>query len=131
MTPGEALDRLSILTVKTEHLRGTPKGAMAEQQLVDLQSRCDQFFPRGATTFEALLVVNGKLWAVEDEVRELLAKLPGLTEVAMSSSKCELDVTKFALVAARVPILNDERAQIKRDFDILSNSSVVEVKSYV
>jgi hypothetical protein len=146
MSPGEALDRLSILSIKAARLQGTPKGTMAMEQLVDLRQRCD-FLPSLISSQDrpdrpidaaarhavgALMEVNERLWDVEDEVRALLRGLPGLTGGDAEKVGANISgVLEFALCAARVPILNDERAKIKRDFDILSNSSAVEVKSYV
>lgn len=117
VTPGEALDRLSILGVKRERLAGTEKGRMASRQYEELVARCEHLFPMGNEAYSSLLRVNGQLWDAEDDVRRTLGEFGTLGA--------------FAEAAASVPRLNDERSRLKIAFDEAVGCAHTEVKGYV
>lgn len=113
MTPGETLDRLSILEVKVAKLRADPpKALMASRQHKELMSLCGHLFPVGGPAYEDLYAVNAALWDAEDTVR--------------SASGAEWEDA-----ARAVPTLNERRARIKQDFDRVVGCSSTEVKGYV
>jgi hypothetical protein len=63
-----------------------------------------------------LEVVNKELWSIEDDIRE-----------------CERQKDfgdKFIQLARSVYIKNDRRAEIKKEINLLTNSDIVEEKSY-
>jgi hypothetical protein len=61
--------------------------------------------------------VNKKLWIVEDKLRILENK--------------KLFNKNFIILARSVYKLNDKRADVKNKINLLTSSSIVEVKSYV
>ena len=61
--------------------------------------------------------VNKKLWIVEDKLRILENK--------------KLFNKNFIMLARSVYKLNDKRADVKNKINLLTSSSIVEVKSYV
>lgn len=127
VAPGEALDRLSILHLKSSRLQGTRKGDAAEFQYARLAETCRPLFIIEAEAAERvrpaekayarLLDVNGRLWDVEERVRELLGT----------------GGDEFARAAAQVPRLNDERCRVKAEFDARAglDAHLSEVKSYL
>ena len=72
--------------------------------------------PVRLTDFRKLKAVNEKLWDVEEKIR-----------------RCDKELTfnvKFINLARRVYKLNDERAEIKKQINTYTGSSLVEEKSY-
>jgi hypothetical protein len=117
---GELIDKISILEIKRERIRDEEKRANVVRELVTLQRRCPQP-PRGSETELARLVdrlalVNGRLWTVEDELREC-------------ERAGQFD-DQFIQLARSVYHLNDERAAVKRAINVLFRSPLVEEKSY-
>ena len=66
--------------------------------------------------FEMLLSINKKLWDIEDDIRK-------------HEKEKNFD-DKFIKLARNVYITNDIRANIKKEINLLSNSNLVEEKSY-
>ena len=63
-----------------------------------------------------LLDINKKLWKIEDDIRI-----------------CERNSdfgANFISLARAVYVVNDERAQVKKDINLLTKSEIVEEKSY-
>jgi hypothetical protein len=69
-----------------------------------------------ASEVSALLAVNERLWAIEDDIRD--------KERAQSFDG------EFVRLARAVYIENDERAAIKRRLNVKLGSSLIEEKSY-
>lgn len=115
---GEILDKLSILEIKSSKITDTHKLFNVETErrslfpLYDLIATSEEIQKK----FSDLLDVNSKLWEIEDKIRE-------------KESKKEFD-DEFIELARSVYITNDIRASIKKDINILSNSNLVEEKSY-
>ena len=117
---GEALDRLSILTIKVQRIEDTSKRALAKLERHRLMVRLGWAgIVDMPETYDALLLVNCELWDVEDKIRKALA-----ADVTESEEE-------FAFLAKQVPDLNDERARLKRAIDEHYGSEIREVKSYV
>jgi hypothetical protein len=120
VSPGELLDRASILAIKAERFRDEGKQARAAAELATLAGAQTAVLARGgaeATRLAAKLrAVNERLWAVEDELRE-----------------CEHDGAfgeRFVELARSVYRSNDERAGLKRRLDALLGSALGEQKEY-
>ena len=72
ISPGELLDRISILFLKAEAASGSPLGVMIAEELADLTARWQAAFgepPVRAHEWPRMLDVNRNLWALEDDVR--------------------------------------------------------------
>ena len=118
---GEALDRLTILALKSELIPDPEKARRAGAEASDLW-----YAVAGALHLsDALLrmeitelrAVNLALWEIEEKIRAVMAGV--------------YDAHEFAALAKQVPILNDRRAVLKRQFDDKYQSEFREVKSYV
>lgn len=123
VSPGELLDKLSILALKSERIQATDQLARVrdEWQLLNAvwQATGVHHSPQGAE-IEQLRVqlqdVNGQLWEVEDRLRELEAGQDFGAE--------------FVRLARSVYQTNDRRAAIKREINELLGSRLREEKSY-
>ncbi len=101
--PGEILDRLIILALKSVHggLRGTPT-AHWQEELTELLRLEDPHNTRLPLLLE-LAAVNAALWQAEDDIRRLLQaeESMGLRGVEPASK-----------IAFRIVRLNDRRAEL-------------------
>lgn len=116
---GEVLDKISILELKKKNISNSDALANVLRELDSLNSAILDSKLEHALShplFVSLSEVNGKLWIVEDDLRELEAiKTFGANFVALARS---------------VYRLNDLRAEIKRELNIYFGSTLREEKSY-
>lgn len=121
VTPGELLDRISILELKASKAPGTEAQALLEA-LRPVEASLGDLGGVRAEIAE-LAAVNARLWDVEDRVRELMRA---------GAPADALLLRDFAAVAASVPRLNDRRAALKRALDAaLRPGAPSEPKVYV
>lgn len=113
---GELLDKLSILEIKLEKIQDTEK-------LMNIQSEYSLIKPLGdkllhvvEAQYKSLVNINRLLWKIEDIIRDF-------------ERKQQFGDT-FIQTARKVYLLNDKRAQIKKEINRLTNSGIVEEKSY-
>lgn len=119
ISPGELIDKMSILEIKTERISDPDKLANVRYELDLLQAiLSDRFADNAAMTalIGDLKAVNEKLWDIEDEIRDC-------------ESRKDFGET-FVQLARSVYRTNDRRAEIKREINTLCGSSIVEEKSY-
>ncbi|GHA54735.1 hypothetical protein GCM10008927_20670 [Amylibacter ulvae] len=119
IAPGELLDKLTILEIKSENISDSAKLANVEIERAALQSVADQHIPDTAqinALQQALLDVNKQLWVIEDDIRDCeRAKDFGDT---------------FVKLARAVYVTNDKRADLKKQINLALGSALVEEKSY-
>lgn len=119
ISPGEAIDRLTILRIKLEHITGEAKLANVRSELESLELARGKKIPDTPEikALEAdLEAINARLWNIEDEIRD-----------------CERGGEfgpHFIELARAVYRINDERARIKREINQLLGAGIVEEKSY-
>ena len=119
IAPGELLDKISILEIKTERITDPEKLANVRYELGLYRDIVTQHLTmNGALNDLAkkLKAVNESLWVTEDEIRDCEAR-GDFGE-------------KFIQLARTVYKTNDRRAAIKRDINVLCGSTIVEEKSY-
>jgi hypothetical protein len=115
---GEILDKLSILQIKSTKFNDIYKLSNVENERRALLPMYDLI----ATTseirqkFHDLININSKLWDIEDMIR-------------IKEQRNQFD-EEFIELARSVYKTNDIRAEIKRDINLLSNSELIEEKSY-
>lgn len=119
LAPGELLDKISILEIKSERMTGADKLAHVRAELALLRAAWD----RSVQDDEALRAlhaqlreVNQKLWEIEDAIRA-------------KERAGEFDAG-FIELARSVYFTNDRRARIKQELNRLLSSGIVEEKSY-
>ena len=72
---GELLDRISILELKKLRMEDSFNLAIVEREFLQLNPKCIDLFTKNDSTLQVLYLelseVNGKLWDLENKVREL------------------------------------------------------------
>lgn len=119
ISPGELLDKITILRIKAARMKDPDKVANVRHELTLLEKTWKDSGAVGVNlgTAEADLTrVNEKLWVVEDEIRD--------------EERAKRFTEKFIELARAVYFTNDERAAIKKRVNTLLGSSIVEEKSY-
>jgi len=119
ISPGELLDKITILRIKSTRMRDASKLANVRTELEALE-RIWTASPYAAvdvaSDVSALLAVNERLWSIEDDIRD--------------KERAETFDSDFVRLARSVYIENDERAAIKRRLNVKLGSSLIEEKSY-
>ncbi|MGY0558272.1 MULTISPECIES: DUF6165 family protein [unclassified Lysobacter] len=116
---GELLDKIAILTIKSERMTDAAKLANIHNELSALQKTwlahpaADKDVIRLRTELKA---VNERLWVIEDDIR-----------IKEKAQQFDAD---FIKLARSVYFENDERARLKREINLALGSSYVEEKSY-
>ena len=119
IAPAELIDKITILTIKSERMDDEAKLANVRHELDILTANRDkviQASPELDALMAKLKTVNEALWKIEDDIREC--------EAAKDYSQ------KFIDLARAVYVSNDERANLKREINLLLGSDIVEEKSY-
>ena len=119
MSPGELLDKITILRIKAARIKDPQKVANVKHELALLEKTWKDSGAAGVDlgTEEANLTqVNELLWAVEDDIRD--------------EERAQRFEEKFIELARAVYVTNDERAAIKKRINTLLGSTIVEEKSY-
>lgn len=116
---GELLDKITILEIKLDRIEDENKKINVRTELISLRAVVESQGPLkdGATALiDELRSVNGKLWIVEDDIRDC--------ERAKDFGE------KFIELARAVYHTNDVRAALKKQLNLLLDSGLVEEKSY-
>lgn len=123
VSPGELFDKYSILVIKSENISDKDKLKNVEEELSYIGSIILRDLPiskeksdKVVEYCKGLAKVNKKLWDVEDRLR--------IHEANQDFG------TTFIELARSVYKLNDERAELKRNINIIMNSPYIEEKSY-
>lgn len=116
---GELLDKITILEIKLSHITDPAKLANVARELEVLSAERDRFLAitdAMAAVIADLKAVNESLWQIEDDIRDC-------------ERRQDFGET-FISLARAVYRTNDRRAALKRTLNELTNSSLVEEKSY-
>ncbi|HEY6451314.1 MAG TPA: DUF6165 family protein [Steroidobacteraceae bacterium] len=119
ISPGELLDKITILRIKCARIDDAAKLANVRLELEHLERSREASVPRDADLAAdeaALERVNAELWDIEDRIRE-------------HEAQRHFD-TAFIELARAVYRHNDERAAIKRRINLKLDSALIEEKSY-
>ena len=119
VSPGELLDKITILRIKSSRMSDAKKVANVRLELKVLEETWSASpYARAdiAADVTALLQVNERLWVIEDNIRD-------------KERAQEFDAD-FIRLARAVYFENDERAAIKQRINSKLGSAIVEEKSY-
>ena len=117
---GELLDKISILEIKKEKIKDPEKLKFINDEHIILQGQLDlnvKSDDKLNNLFQSLKEINARLWVIEDDKRV-----------------CERNKDfgeNFIKLSRDVHFLNDDRAKIKLEINILSGSKIKEIKEYV
>jgi hypothetical protein len=119
ISPGELLDKITILRIKAARMSDPLKVANVRHELGLLEQTWKD---SGAAQVDIgseeanLTRVNEQLWVIEDDIRD--------------EERAKRFGEKFIELARAVYFTNDERAAIKKRINTLLGSTIVEEKSY-
>lgn len=115
---GELLDKFSILQIKLLKITDSEKIKNIQKEINVLESSCQILLENQYVKdeYENLLKTNELLWSIEDLIRE--------------KERSQQFDTDFVLLARNVYFTNDKRAEIKKKINVLTNSMLIEEKSY-
>ncbi len=120
VSPGELIDKITILEIKHERIEDAAKVANVEVELNLLESLWADSAYAGVELVTKkraeLKKINEELWVIEDDLR-------------IKESKAEFD-QEFIHLARSVYFTNDRRAAVKKEINVGVGSSLVEEKSY-
>jgi hypothetical protein len=119
VSPGELLDKITILRIKVARIQDAAKLANIRLELSLLEATWKD---SGAAAHDvtlderALQNVNERLWDIEDRIRDKEAR--------------QTFDRDFIELARAVYLCNDERAALKRRINLQLGSRLIEEKSY-
>jgi hypothetical protein len=113
---GELMDKLSILEIKAEKIIDSGKLINIQKELSQVKQLSVSILPQIQDLFVELKKTNLELWGIEDKLRSLESHKNFGEE--------------FIQAARSVYLLNDRRAGIKREINLITGSEIKEEKSY-
>jgi hypothetical protein len=119
ISPGEMLDKITILRIKSQRMSDPAKLSNVRLELRALEETWSASAYAEVdvdTDVSALLSVNERLWVIEDDIRD--------------KERAQAFDAEFIRLARAVYFENDERAAIKRRINAKLGSAIVEEKSY-
>ncbi len=119
ISPGELLDKITILQIKSERIADPAKVANVRTELAMLEQVWQDSVAADAT-IDALTAelksINEALWDIEDDIRD--------------EERNKRFGDRFIELARAVYVTNDDRAAAKKKVNLHLNSTIVEEKSY-
>ncbi len=119
ISPGELLDKITILRIKAARIGDAGKRANVQLELRLLEGTWRDSGCAAADLSNderALQDVNERLWVIEDRIRE--------------KESAQAFDAEFIELARSVYVCNDERAAIKKRVNLRLGSRIIEEKSY-
>jgi len=119
VSTGELADKITILEIKKIKVKDRVKLADIKKEhkyLKDILVKKIKLNTYIKKEIAALKKINLKLWDIEDNKR--------------NAERKKKFGKSFIALARNVYIYNDKRAQIKLNINLITNSEIVEVKSY-
>jgi len=119
ISPGELLDKITILEIKSERIADADKRANVNKELAML----NRVWSDAVTEDNALSAmraelksINENLWDIEDDIRD--------------EERNKRFADRFIELARSVYVTNDQRADVKKRINLHLKSEIVEEKSY-
>jgi Lhr-like helicase len=119
ISPGELLDKITILRIKAARISDATKLANVRLELSLLEKTWREAVDASidvSAEERALAAVNERLWVIEDDIRD--------------KERAQAFDARFIELARAVYVENDERAAIKKRINTKLGSRIVEEKSY-
>jgi len=119
ISPGELLDKITILRIKSARISDPEKLVNIRKELEMLDNIWNQSVTPDATITqltEELTSINEALWDIEDDIRD--------------EERQKRFGDRFIELARSVYVTNDRRAEAKKQVNLHLGSDIVEEKSY-
>lgn len=119
VSPGEVLDKITILEIKSERMQDETKLVNVRRELALLQETWTKSVHQDKQIqqlHKQLKEINEALWDIEDAIRN-------------EERKQSFD-ERFIELARNVYFTNDRRSRVKKELNLHLGSQIVEEKSY-
>jgi len=119
VSPGEVLDKITILEIKSERIRDEEKLVNVRRELKLLQDTWSENVTEDKVIRELhtqLKEINEALWEIEDAIRD--------------EERDKSFESRFIELARSVYFTNDRRSRVKKELNIHLGSEIIEEKSY-
>jgi transcriptional regulator of nitric oxide reductase len=119
VSPGEVLDKITILEIKSERMTDPEKVANVRVELALLRETWSQAVTEDDVIRDLhgqLKEINEALWEIEDDIRD-------------KERVKEFD-QRFIELARSVYFTNDRRSEVKKKLNLHLGSQIIEEKSY-
>jgi transcriptional regulator of nitric oxide reductase len=119
VSPGEVLDKITILEIKSERMSDPDKVANVRRELALLRETWAQAVTEDDVIrrlHAELKEINETLWDIEDHIRD-------------KERAREFD-ERFIELARSVYFTNDRRSEVKKQLNLHLGSQIIEEKSY-
>lgn len=119
ISPGELLDKITILRIKAARINDADKLANVRKELEMLEAVWSAAVDEDDTIRQLtaeLTAINEALWDIEDDIRD--------------EERHRRFGERFIELARSVYVTNDQRADAKKKVNLHLGSSIVEEKSY-
>jgi hypothetical protein len=119
ISPGELLDKITILEIKSERIDDPQKVANVRHEHKLLSKVWSDSVTEDkviAGLHQQLKTINEELWEIEDDIRD--------------EERQNRFGERFIELARAVYVTNDKRAEAKKDVNLHLGSEIVEEKSY-
>ena len=120
VSTGELVDKLSILEIKLLNIKDKEKTKNVYKELETLnpyfQDLLGEYGLEMKNLYTKISRINLTLWDIKDAIRD--------------KGKAEEFDGEFVELARSVYIVNDQRAAVKKEINLLTKSKLVEEKSY-
>ena len=119
VSPGEAIDKLTILAIKEARIDDAGKLSHVRHERALLQAAIAAEVPQDETLARLsteLATINEALWQIEDDIR--------------ARDAADDFGARFVALARAVYVTNDRRAAVKKAINQHLGSALVEEKSY-
>ena len=119
MSPGELLDKITILRIKSARIKDADKLNNVRKELKMLEDIWSQAVTEDDTIKQLtveLTSINEALWEIEDDIRD--------------EEREKRFGDQFIELARSVYVTNDQRAEAKKKINLHLGSDIVEEKSY-
>ena len=114
---GELLDRISILELKMLRIEDPDKSAIIKREFHELNPQCVKLFTKNDSTLQVLYLelarINGKIWDLENEVRN-----------------SKIKDKQFIIASKKIFKYNQIRHDIKNDINMITCSDYLDFKAY-
>ncbi len=119
ISPGELLDKITILEIKSERIESAEKKANVNNEL----SMLNDVWEKAVNNDDEIAIlrtemkkINETLWDIEDDIRD--------------EERNKKFTERFIELARSVYVINDQRADVKKRINQYLKSDIVEEKSY-
>jgi len=119
VSPGEVLDKITILEIKSERIREEDKLVNVRRELALLKA-----------TWVQKVVEDKNIRRLHDDLKEINEALWDIEDAIRDEERLQRFEERFIELARNVYFTNDRRSRVKKELNTYLGSEIVEEKSY-